>query len=88
VIDRLGPEGVFGELSLIDHGGRSLSAVAVEDCRLAVIDRRHFLFLVHETPTFALDVMRTLATRLRALGHGPAVGGDATGAVTSGGGLA
>jgi len=31
-----------------------------------VIDRRTFLFLVHETPTFALEVMSSLAERLRA----------------------
>jgi hypothetical protein len=31
-----------------------------------VIDRRRFLFLVTETPTFALQVMSALAQRLRA----------------------
>ena len=39
--------------------------VAVTPCRLAVIDRAHLLFTVHEAPTFALDVMRELAERLR-----------------------
>jgi CRP-like cAMP-binding protein len=30
-----------------------------------VINRSTFLFLVHETPTFAIEVMRSLADRLR-----------------------
>ncbi len=36
----------------------------VEPTRIAVINRHTFLFLVHETPTFALDVMRSLAERI------------------------
>ncbi|HWD54337.1 MAG TPA: hypothetical protein VG346_04405 [Acidimicrobiales bacterium] len=31
----------------------------------AVIDRRRFLFLVGETPTFALEVMTDMAEHLR-----------------------
>jgi CRP-like cAMP-binding protein len=69
VIERLGEQGVFGEMSLIDHAPRNLTAIAVEPCRLAVIDERQFLWLVHETPTFALHVMSSLAERLRALNH-------------------
>ena len=65
VIERVGERGFFGELALIDHAPRNLTAVAVEDTRLAMVDERHFLFLVHETPTFALHVMSALAERLR-----------------------
>jgi hypothetical protein len=36
-----------------------------EDSELVAINERGFIFLVHETPYFALDVMRTLADRLR-----------------------
>jgi CRP-like cAMP-binding protein len=61
----LGPDESFGEMALVDHAPRSGSAMAVEDTTLAVIDRRRFLFLVHETPTFALHVMSNLAERLR-----------------------
>jgi CRP-like cAMP-binding protein len=57
----------FGELAIIDHTVRSLTAVAVEPSRVAVIDERTFLYLVHETPTFALQVMRALAARIRHL---------------------
>jgi CRP-like cAMP-binding protein len=59
--------GTFGELALIDHSPRSLTAVAVAPTQIAVINERTFLYLVHETPTFALQVMRSLAERLRRL---------------------
>ncbi len=63
----LGPDDTFGEMAIVDASARSATAVAVEDSTLAVIDKRRFLFLVGETPTFALQVMASLAERLRAL---------------------
>jgi CRP/FNR family cyclic AMP-dependent transcriptional regulator len=66
VIAELGPDDVFGERALIDHLPRNVNAVATTDTRLAEIDRRLFLFLVHESPTFALGIMGALASRLRA----------------------
>ena len=61
----LGPDDVFGERALIDHLPRNVTAVAVTESTLAVIDRKDFLFLVHESPTFALGIMGALASRLR-----------------------
>lgn len=66
VVAAVGPEGTFGEMAIIDNAPRSLTAVAVEPSTIAVINRHTFLFLVHETPTFALDVMRSLIDRIRA----------------------
>ena len=63
---QLGPDDVFGEMALVDSSPRMASAVATADTELAVIDRRRFLFLITETPTFALQVMGALAQRLRA----------------------
>lgn len=63
----IGPDGTFGELALIDHSPRSLTATATEPTTIAVINERTFLYLVHETPVFALQVMRSLADRLRSL---------------------
>lgn len=68
VVHKLGVDDIFGEMSVVDSSPRSATAVAVTDTKLAVIDRRMFLFLVHETPTFALQVMSTMAERLRAYG--------------------
>ena len=66
VCERCGPDDTFGEMAIIDRSPRSATAVATTDCTLATIDRREFLFLVHETPTFAIQVMSTMAARLRA----------------------
>jgi CRP/FNR family cyclic AMP-dependent transcriptional regulator len=65
VVARLGPDDVFGERALIDEHPRDLTAIAVEDSVLAEIDRYLFLFLVDQSPTFALDIMGALAARLR-----------------------
>jgi CRP/FNR family transcriptional regulator, cyclic AMP receptor protein len=62
----LGPDDTFGEMAIVDGSARSATAVAVEDSTIAVIDRHRFLFLVGETPNFALHVMASLAERLRA----------------------
>ncbi len=61
----LGPDDSFGEMALVDASPRSATAVAVSETTLAVIDRQRFLFLVGETPRFALQVMSSLAERLR-----------------------
>ena len=55
----------FGEMALIDGGMRSATAVAKTDCALVPINEKQFLFMVQETPFFALRVMRTLTARLR-----------------------
>jgi CRP/FNR family cyclic AMP-dependent transcriptional regulator len=65
VVATLGVNDVFGERALIDNLPRNLNAVATEKTVLAEIDRGLFLFLVHETPTFALGIMGALASRLR-----------------------
>jgi CRP-like cAMP-binding protein len=66
VVATLGANEVFGERALIDHLPRHLTAVAIEDTSLAEIDHSLFLFLVHESPTFALGIMGALAERLHA----------------------
>ncbi len=67
LIVTLGPDDTFGELGIIDGTVRSLSAVAVEPTSVAVIDERTFLYMVQETPMFAIQVMKALAARIRQL---------------------
>jgi len=63
--ETLGPDGIFGEMALIDDSPRSATAVALTDVTVAPIKENQFLFLVKNTPFFALNVMRVLAYRLR-----------------------
>jgi CRP/FNR family transcriptional regulator, cyclic AMP receptor protein len=62
---------IFGEMALIDHAPRSATAVALTDVTLVPIGEKQFLFLVSRTPHFALNVMRTLAQRLRSTNMAP-----------------
>jgi CRP/FNR family transcriptional regulator, cyclic AMP receptor protein len=65
-LDTLDANSIFGEMALIDPSPRSASAVAVTDVILVPITEKQFLYLVSQTPFFALNVMRALARRLRA----------------------
>ncbi len=65
IVETVTEGGIFGEMALIDHAERSADAEAVTDVRLVSIDEKRFLYLVSNTPFFALEVMRVLADRLR-----------------------
>lgn len=67
-IRTVGADDIFGEMALVDSAPRSATAVATRDSVLAVINRQRFLFLVQETPMFALQVMSAMAERQRADG--------------------
>jgi CRP/FNR family cyclic AMP-dependent transcriptional regulator len=64
-VTELGQDSIFGEMALIDSEPRSATAVAVTDVELVPVTEKQFLFLVSQTPHFALKVMRVLAQRLR-----------------------
>jgi CRP/FNR family transcriptional regulator, cyclic AMP receptor protein len=65
-VTELGSDSIFGEMALIDNEPRSATAIAITDVELVPVSERQFLFLVSQTPYFALKVMRVLAQRLRA----------------------
>jgi CRP-like cAMP-binding protein len=64
-VTELAADSIFGEMALIDNEPRSATAVAVTDVELVAVSEKQFLFLVSQTPYFALKVMRVLAQRLR-----------------------
>lgn len=66
LVESVGPDGLIGELALIDQEPRSADAIARTDCALVPIDQSRFNELVKETPGFAVDVLRILAQRIRA----------------------
>ena len=65
VVETVGSGGVFGEMALIEHLERSATARAKGKADVVMIDEKRFLLLVANHPTFALDMMRVLASRLR-----------------------
>jgi CRP/FNR family transcriptional regulator, cyclic AMP receptor protein len=65
-VTELGADSIFGEMALIDNEPRSATAIAATDVELVAVSEKQFLFLVSQTPYFALKVMRVLAQRLRA----------------------
>jgi CRP/FNR family transcriptional regulator, cyclic AMP receptor protein len=66
LLGTLGDRDIFGEMALIDAAPRSATAKAKTDVKIIPVAEKQFVFLVSRTPHFALNVMRTLARRLRA----------------------
>jgi CRP/FNR family transcriptional regulator, cyclic AMP receptor protein len=65
VLEEIGAGSILGEMALIEDTPRSATVTAVTDCEIAMVDHRRFLFLVQQTPSFALNVMKVLSHRLR-----------------------
>jgi CRP/FNR family cyclic AMP-dependent transcriptional regulator len=65
VIETIGAGEIVGEIALIDTGPRGASAIAATPSRVVRVGKQEFIFLVQEHPTFALQVMAVMATRLR-----------------------
>lgn len=66
-IATLGSGDVVGELSLLDHGPRTATAVCATDCTLLVIDQRRFLAVLDDVPSISHKLMAALAGRIRDL---------------------
>ena len=66
VLETLPQYSIFGEMALADAAPRSATAVAASDVKLVPVSEKQFLFLISNTPHFALNVMRVMARRLRA----------------------
>lgn len=65
VMETSEPGAILGEMAMIDNVPHSATVVAKDDCRFFGIDRKRFTFLIHNTPNFAMHVMRVIAGRLR-----------------------
>jgi CRP/FNR family cyclic AMP-dependent transcriptional regulator len=61
----LGPGSVVGELSLLDHGPRTATAICDTDCTLLIIDQRKFLSVIDDVPAISHKLLASLASRIR-----------------------
>jgi CRP/FNR family cyclic AMP-dependent transcriptional regulator len=65
VVNLIGEGEIFGEIALLDGGPRSADAVAFSDCKLMMIERRHFLALLRANPEITIKLIKVLCARLR-----------------------
>ena len=64
-VDLVEAGSVFGEMALVEEKPRIATAIVKADAQLVRIDRKRFLFLIQQTPFFALQLMGIMAERLR-----------------------
>jgi CRP/FNR family cyclic AMP-dependent transcriptional regulator len=59
--------GIIGEMALVDGSPRSASVTALKPSEVIAVDQKRFLYMVQQTPFFAIRVMRVITQRLRAM---------------------
>ena len=68
VLETIEQGDIFGEGALVHSDSkRASTAIAKTDCKLAVMERKNFLFAVQQTPMFAIEIMRSYSDRIRRL---------------------
>ena len=63
----LGEGDIFGEMAILQKEVRSATVRALGEARLLTIDKRTFLRRVHEDPSLAFNILRTMSGRIREL---------------------
>ena len=73
VLETVGADGIFGEMSLIDDDPRSASAVCSKPSSLLALSHGDFHHLINKHPdlgkTLPLNLSRTISRRLRTTGR-------------------
>ena len=65
LVETVGPGGILGEMALIEQAPRVASATARTACDLQPISEERFMSMIQQTPHFALQIMKVIASRLR-----------------------
>lgn len=65
ILDFIGKDGFFGELSLLDDLPRSANIITTEECEFLVLKRDDFLKLLVENPSITINILKVMAKRLR-----------------------
>ena len=66
-INVMGAGEVFGEIGILDGHPRSASVITLEDCEMAIVDKRAFDGLLAASPEVAIRLLAVLAGRIREL---------------------
>jgi CRP-like cAMP-binding protein len=65
LVETVGPGGILGEMALIEQAPRVATASAKTACDLQPISEGRFMSMIQQTPHFALQIMKVIASRLR-----------------------
>jgi CRP-like cAMP-binding protein len=65
IINDFGAGELFGEIALLDGGGRSADATTLTNCELIVLERREFLPFLRDRPELCIDLLKTLCAKVR-----------------------
>ena len=65
LVETVGPGGILGEMALIEHAPRVATATAKIASDLLPISEARFTTMIQQTPSFALQIMKVMAGRLR-----------------------
>ena len=71
-IRQLGPGDYFGEIALLEHGPRTATVVTTASSRCLVLSQGQFNNVLAQDKSIVLNVLHTLASRLRDSGAVPA----------------
>jgi CRP-like cAMP-binding protein len=63
----LGPDELFGEMALFEKETRTATIRAIQPTRVLTIDKKNFLGGIHEDPSLAFRVVKTMSHRIRDL---------------------
>lgn len=66
ILDIIGKDGFFGELSLFEELSGFASVMTLEQCELLMIRRNDFMRFLRDNRDFAVSMIRELSKRLRA----------------------
>ena len=68
----------FGEMAVFEKEVRSATVRAMKEVRALTIDKKNFLFRIHEDPSLAFHIVQELSKRIRKLNtkHTTATAGD------------
>ena len=64
---KMGPNEFFGEMALFEQETRTATVRALGPTRVLTIDKKNFLGGVHEDPSLAFRIVKTMSHRIRDL---------------------